>query len=79
MSSRKIKVESMTNLTTNSLVRLATVVYDLILYILIKNLSHEELWYGKEGKNCDGNDPVVRNDYLVKWGEEGETDAARCF
>jgi hypothetical protein len=32
MSSRKIEVESMTNLTRNSLVRLATVVYIFIQY-----------------------------------------------
>jgi hypothetical protein len=47
--------------------------------ILIKNYSHEELWCGEVAENCDGNDPVVRNDCLVKGGEEGEADVASCF
>jgi hypothetical protein len=78
MSSRKIKVESMTNLTMNSLVILATVVYVLIQYPK-KSYSHEKLWCGEEAEHCDGNDPVVRNDYLVKGGEEGEADVASCL
>jgi hypothetical protein len=49
--------------------------------VLIKNYrpNHEELWCGEEAENCDGNDPVVRNDYLVKGREEGVADAASCF
>jgi hypothetical protein len=34
--------------------------------ILRKNYSHKELGCGEEAENCDGNDPVVRNDCLVK-------------
>jgi hypothetical protein len=60
----------MKNLTMNSLVRLATVIYVLVQYPK-KNYSNEKLWCGEEAENCDGNDPVVRNDYLVKGGRRG--------
>jgi hypothetical protein len=37
------------------------------------------LWCGEVAENCDGNDPVARNDCLVKGGEEGEADVASCY
>jgi hypothetical protein len=75
MSSRKIEVESLTNLTINSLVRLATVVYVFVQYPHKKITVTKSCGADREvTENCDGNDPVVRNDCLVKGGEEGEAD-----
>jgi hypothetical protein len=48
--------------------------------ILTKKIkSHEEQSCGEEAETCDGNNPEVRYDYLVKWEEEDEADAASCF
>ena len=76
-NNRKIKVGSLTDLTINSSVRLATAVNLFIQYPHKKLES--QLWCGEEVENYGGNDPVVHNDRHVKGKEEGKAEAASCF